>query len=93
MGASTPVILRVSAPEHGRVIVDAADGMRYHADLSVFAGVCCFPLTEHEWRQITIDSYGLGLVWSNRFEVHADQIVALAHLREPLPADQVDATR
>jgi hypothetical protein len=27
---------------------------------------------------VSIDSYGLGLVWACRFEVHADQVIGLA---------------
>jgi hypothetical protein len=46
--------------------------------------VYCYPKTEEEWRQVAIDSYGLGLVWTTRFEVHVDQVIGLADRREPL---------
>jgi hypothetical protein len=75
-------VLAVSTPRHGHVIVDASDGVRYHSDLSGFSGVHCFPRSEAEWRQVSVDSYGLALVWSSRFEVHVDQVVALAYRRE-----------
>jgi hypothetical protein len=71
------VILTVSTPSYGQVVVDASDGRRYTADLSPFASVHCFPDPE-EWPRVSIDSLGLGLVWSTRFEVHVDQVIGLA---------------
>ena len=44
----------------------------------MFQAVTCFPATEDAWRQVSIDSYGLALVWTNRFEVHVDQVIGLA---------------
>jgi hypothetical protein len=61
-----------------RVSIEASDGRRYEADLSSFCGVYCFPRDADEWSQVSIDSYGLGLVWASRFEVHVDQIIGLA---------------
>ncbi len=43
MGETTPVILRVAAPEYRKVIVDASDGKRYFSDLTELAIVFCFP--------------------------------------------------
>jgi hypothetical protein len=78
MGAPSPVILRVTTPAYGLVVIDASDGMQYHADLSALSQVYCYPTTREAWDQVCIDSYGLGLVWTNRFEVHADQVLGLA---------------
>ncbi|MEK7790765.1 MAG: hypothetical protein AAB309_03980 [Deltaproteobacteria bacterium] len=78
MGSSTPVILNVSVPKLGMIIIEASDGNRYYSDLDSLKTVYCYPKTNEEWKKVNIDSYGLGLVWSSRFEVHVDQIVALA---------------
>jgi len=83
MGGTTPLILGVSTPAYGRVSMDASDGRCYHADLSTFARVHCYPKTEEEWVRVTPDAAGLALVWSSRFEVHADQVIALADRVEP----------
>jgi hypothetical protein len=82
MGTATPVAKSVRAPEFGKVIVEASDGTRYHADLQKFSSVHCYPKTEDEWRTVSIDSYGLALIWTTRFEVHMDQVVALAFKKE-----------
>lgn len=78
MGRSTPLIRSVATPEYGRVTVEASDGNRYSADLTSFRRVFCFPSDTEAWSRVSIDSYGLGLVWACRFEVHADQIFSLA---------------
>lgn len=78
MDRPTPLIRAVSTPEYGRVEIDTSDGKRYSAELSLFRSVACFPRTEEAWRRVSIDSYGLGLVWASRFEVHADQVIGLA---------------
>lgn len=78
MGTPSPLILRVSAPALGRVVVDASDGNRYHADLTALSGVYCFPKTLEAWQQVAPDAYGLSLVWTTRFEAHIDQVIGLA---------------
>jgi hypothetical protein len=84
MGATAPLIARVETPEYGRVIINASDGKRYHADLSSFSRVYCYPKSREAWQAVGIDGWGLALVWTSRFEVHVDQILALA--------DRVDVT-
>jgi hypothetical protein len=82
--SSNPLVVSVSTPAYGRVAIEASDGRRYEADLSLFSGVYCFPRTEEEWAAVAPDAAGLGLVWTTRFEVHVDQVVALAHrVEEP----------
>jgi hypothetical protein len=78
MGSTAPLIRSVSTPAYMRVSIEASDDNRYDADLSSFADVYCFPRTPSEWARVSIDSYGLALVWACRFEVHVDQIVGLA---------------
>jgi hypothetical protein len=78
------VILNVLTPRFGEVVIEASDGVRYHADLGPLSQVYCYPRTEEEWQKVAIDSYGLGLVWTTRFEVHVDQVIGLADRREPL---------
>jgi len=78
MGASTPVILRVATPDYGRVVIEASNGMRYETDLGSFSAVYCYPQTRAAWNEVTPDSSGYALVWTSRFEVHIDQVIALA---------------
>jgi hypothetical protein len=85
MGATAPLIARVETPDYGRVVIEASDGQRYHADLSSFARVFCYPTDREAWQQVGIDAWGLALIWTSRFEVHVDQIIALA--------DRVDSAR
>ena len=77
MGVTAPMILKVATPAHGRVVIEASDGKRYHADLSSFSAVHCYP-DATEWDRVSPDSYGLALVWTTRFEVHVDQLIGLA---------------
>jgi|WetSurMetagenome_2_1015567.scaffolds.fasta_scaffold996153_1 hypothetical protein len=84
MGAPTPVIVKVDTPVYGTVAIEASDGLRYFANLEAFAGVYCFPRSKPEWDRVARDSYGLGLIWETRFEIHIDQILALAFRREPI---------
>ena len=83
MDATTAVILKVTTPEYPAVVIEATDCKRYHADLSAFKAVYCFPKTLEEWQRVAIDSHGLGLIWTSRFEVHVDQVLGLAHHQEP----------
>jgi hypothetical protein len=78
MGRATPLIRSVRSLQYGTVVIDASDGNRYTADLSSFAPVACFPRTPDAWSQVSVDSYGLALVWACRFEAHADQVIGLA---------------
>jgi hypothetical protein len=86
MGRATPVIRAVSTPAYGRVVIEGSDGKRYSADLSSFRAVPCYPPDPEAWARVSIDSYGLALVWACRFEVHADQVVGLADKVEPVEA-------
>ncbi len=78
MGRATPLIRTVTTPAYSRVVIEASDGNRYSADLSSFRTVSCYPPDAAAWSRVSIDSYGLALVWACRFEVHAEQIVGLA---------------
>ena len=92
MGATTPLIRSVSAPANGDVCIEASDGNRYSASLLSLAGVYCFPRDLSEWSKVSIDSYGLALVWVCRFEVHVDQIIGLAsHVDKITPTDRPPA--
>ena len=86
MGRSTPLIRTVATPAYGRVVIEASDGNRYSSDLSSFHKVWCYPADADAWSRVSVDSYGLALVWACRFEAHVDQIVALADKIEPVDA-------
>lgn len=84
MGGSTPLIVSVSTPAYGRIVVVTSDGRRYHADLApAFSTVHCYPKTAEAWAAVSPDAAGLSLIWSSRFEVHVDQVLALADQVEP----------
>ena len=78
MDSPSPVITKISTPSFKKVVIEASDGNRYYSDLTSFSKVYCFPKTESDWKQVSVDSYGLGLVWTSRFEVHVDQVIGLA---------------
>jgi hypothetical protein len=80
------MIRSAATPQYRRVVIEASDGNRYSADLSLFKSVSSFPPDASAWSQVSIDSYGLGLVWASRFEVHVDQIVGLADKVERIGA-------
>ena len=80
----TPLILSVATPAYGQLSIDTSDGNRYYADLTPLSAVYCFPPNAKEWKKVSIDSYGLALVWSCRFEAHVDQVIGLAKRVEPL---------
>lgn len=82
MGNSTPIIRNVQVSEYAKVIIDTSDGKRYFSDLSALSKVYCFPIDLTAWSKISIDSYGLGLIWASRFEVHVDQVIGLAFKTE-----------
>ena len=78
MGSATPLIRAVATPAYPWVSIEASDGNCYETDLSPLSTVYCFPRDAAEWSRVSIDSYGLALVWASRFEVHVDQIIGLA---------------
>jgi hypothetical protein len=84
VGLANPVILAVTTPQYGRVVVETSEGLRYSTDLASLARVYCYPRDKAAWDQVAPDSYGLALVWTSRFEVHVDQIIALADKAEPI---------
>jgi len=83
MGATAPLIIRVETPSYGRVVIEASDAKRYHANLSSLARVYCYPKSDEAWSQVAVDAHGLALVWTTRFEVHVDQVLALSERVEP----------
>ena len=88
MGSATPLIRSVSAPAYMQVSIETSDGNRYTADLSSLSAVDCCPRDLAEWSEVSIDSYGLALVWACRFGVHVDQIIGLAtRVDKPPPGD------
>lgn len=85
MGSPNLVAVKVSTPEFQKVIVEASNGFRYHADLSPLSKVYCFPKSKIEWDQVLPDSYGTALIWTSRFEAHMDQIIGFAYKTEKIP--------
>jgi hypothetical protein len=79
MDNSTPIIINVIPQKLPNIAVETNEGKIYYSDLSSFEKVYCFPKNQEEWEKVFPDSYGLGLIWSSRFEIHIDQIIGLAY--------------
>lgn len=84
MAYPTPVIKKISIPSYKKILIETSDDHRYESDLSSLSAVYCFPKDEAEWKKCSVDSYGLGIIWSSRFEVHVDQVIGLATKDEKL---------
>jgi hypothetical protein len=78
------VIVKVEAAKYGEVIVEISDGVRYYSDLLSLSRTYCYPKNFDQWQRVSIDSYGLALVWESRFEAHIDQIIGLATKKEKM---------
>lgn len=70
-------IKEVEGLEYKKIRVTLTNGTIFVADLSEFETVYCFP-TPNQWNQVSIDSYGRGIIWSSKFEVHIDQVCHFA---------------
>ena len=84
MDNPTPVIRKVTIPSFAKLVIETSDDFRYESDLTSMSSVYCFPKNEAEWKKCSIDSYGLAIIWSSRFEVHVDQVIGLAIKREKI---------
>ena len=84
MAYPTPMIKKISTPSYKIMIIETSDDHRYESDMSSLSAVYCFPKDEAEWKKCSVDSYGLGIIWSSRFEVHVDQVIGLATKSESL---------
>jgi hypothetical protein len=73
---TTSLIVSVSARQNFQVEVLLTDGNTVVSDLSRFKSVYCFPKSDAEWLNVSVDSHGLDLIWASRFEVHVDQVLA-----------------
>ena len=82
-----PKILKVETPEYGKLIVEASDGVRYHADLTVLSHIANFPQDEGVWNRVKIDNYGITLIWPSRLQLHLGQISSRAFKKETLARD------
>ncbi len=78
MDSSSSLIINVVTTDYPKVVIETSGGYRYHADLSAFSAVYCFPKNSVEWAKVSIDASGRDLVWGSRFEVHLDQVIGLA---------------
>ncbi|EKD52171.1 MAG: hypothetical protein ACD_62C00089G0002 [uncultured bacterium] len=84
MDQTATIITAVSTPEYKKIVIETLQGLRYTADLACFESVYCFPKNFAEWQKVSIDSDSLALIWSSRFEVHGDQVIALSMKKEAL---------
>ena len=79
MDSTAELIINVRALDYHSVELETNQGNCYRCDLSRFQSVYCYPKKE-QWNKVSIDSYGLDLVWPSRFEVHIDQALAEAKI-------------
>lgn len=82
MDKTATVITDCETPSYGRVTIETSDKYRYYSDLSSLSPTFCYPKNLKEWRKVSIDSFGLALIWGSRFEAHIDQIIGLAVKKE-----------
>ena len=75
MDSTNKIIRSAIAVDYKKIRVVLTDGTVLFADLSEFNDVYCFPSKE-DWKNLSVDSYGRGIVWVSRFEVHIDQVLA-----------------
>ena len=71
--STSKYIGKVEGLEYKKIKVTLTNQTTFIADLTRFESVYCFP-NPNEWNQVSVDSYGRGLIWPSRFEVHIDQI-------------------
>jgi hypothetical protein len=74
MDNTVTIIKKVTPLEYNKLIIETNAGERYFSDLSFFQKVYCYPQSG-EWDKVSIDNYGLDLLWPTRFEVHITQII------------------
>jgi hypothetical protein len=67
--------------EYKKIKIILNDGTIIFSNLDEFEDVYCFP-KEGDWKNVSIDSYGRGLIWSTRFEVHIDQVIDASYSTE-----------
>ena len=81
MDSTNKIIRDIEIVEYKKIKIILTDGTIYFSDLSDFSDVYCFP-TKEKWKEVSIDSYSRGLIWSSRFEVHIEQLIDTAYLTE-----------
>jgi hypothetical protein len=74
MDSPTGLITKATPLKFNKIIIETSLGKRYYSDLTFFQKVHCYPTTE-EWKNVSIDSYGLDLIWSTRFEINITQVI------------------
>ena len=81
MDSANKIIRHFEIIEYKKIKIILNDGTIIFSNLKDFDDVYCFP-RENQWGLISIDSYGRGLIWPSRFEIHIDQIIDSAYLVE-----------
>jgi hypothetical protein len=81
MDSSNQVIKTIEPIEYKKIKVILSSSTVVFTDLSDFSDVYCFP-PERNWKECWVDSYGKGVIWSTRFEVHLDQILDYSYSME-----------
>lgn len=74
MDSTNKIIKFFEILEYKKIKITLNDGTIVFSNLEDFEDVYCFP-KQADWNNVSIDSYGRGLIWSTRFEVHIDQII------------------
>mgnify|MGYP003496536163 FL=1 len=74
MDSANKIIKYFEILEYKKIKITLNDGTILFSNLEEFEDVYCFP-KKGEWGNVSLDSYGRGLIWSTRFEVHIDQII------------------
>ena len=83
MDSTTELIKEVKPLEYNKLVIETTSGKRFFSDLSFFQKVYCYP-EKKEWKKVSIDSYGLDIVWPSRFEVHVTQVIDASYRVEEI---------
>lgn len=83
MDSTSTIIKRVIPMEYNKLAIETNENERYFSDLSSFQKVYCYP-DKDSWNNVSIDSYGLDLIWPTRFEVHVIQVIDTSYKMEKI---------
>jgi hypothetical protein len=74
MDNTSTIIKKVIPLEYNKLVIETNENEKFFADLSTFSKVYCYPGID-DWKNVSIDSYGIDLIWPTRFEVHITQVI------------------
>ena len=69
--------------EYNFVKITLTDGSQYTANLSLdFSKLYCYPRNLNEWQSAHINEGAFAIEWASGFDIHFDQIIAIADFQK-----------